>query len=1068
MQAPQDSSPKNSGPLFRFLLLKPIFASLLAVSLVLMGVLGYLSMAREDTPDLEIPQALVSVEWPGAAPELVEKEITRELEKKIRSLRGLKRYSSGSTDSLALVSVEFRAEAPLQASMQLLRAKVAEAEAEFPKAAKKPKIEQLSVSDTPIVTFMLTGDVGDALLGATAREAQKRLENIQGVRKVELAGALKEAIRVQLLPERLKAAQLPPTAALRAIKGANEDVPLGSFENEQLGFKLHLAGKQHSLEGLWRLPVARFGEGRVVRLAEVARVTRDLEAEHVRSFLSWEGGPYRKGVAISVNKIPGQDSVKLIAETKEVLRQMQAEPDWPHGLDLRVVADQSEIIKNSLDTVFENGWQAMLAVFVILLLLLTWREALVAGLSIPLTFMGAFGLLYLMGHTLNTIVIIGMVLALGLLVDVFILVMEGMHEAMYVHGQSFAQAARSTVKSYAMPAFAGQLTTILAMAPLFAIGGVDGKFIRLIPLTAVICLVLSFVIAFLVDIPLSRFVLPKRGPKSGTAKKTLADRVTEKASARLRDWLERGILASKGRSLLVCLAVLALLVLSGLGAGLLPSELYPKADGRNLAVSIELMPEDTLERSQLVADRVGEILQGKKYFSAVTKYVGQTSPYAQAAISDLLGVTHAPYLVGFTCLFTPLEERERLAYEYLPELRAELDQVVAGVPGARLLLTPELGGASPEDPVQIDIAGQDLDILRVLANQVRELLAEAPGAADIRDNLGAPAMRIRLQPRREALDFYGLSEEELAAQLRLFMTTEEVGKFAEPGEDLDILLGTRWPSREGGLGGPKTFEEISTIAVTSTPLDSPLSQGEGRQLPVMAVVHGDVDDAPLVVTRKEGRRTITVKAKTEGRTAQQVLDHVLPELKQASLQWPRGYSWSVSGEAESSAETYGAVNKVFVLALFMVFAVLALLFGTYRQPLIIMFTVPFAFIGVFGGFFLAGISFSFPAMVGIISLVGIVVNDAIVMLETMNQHYRSGLPLRQAAARGASDRLRPIISTTLTTTVGLVPLALSDPMWMPLCSAVIFGLLAATGIALVVIPCMYLLLPPPAREEAGE
>jgi multidrug efflux pump subunit AcrB len=1031
---------------FRFLFLKPIFGILFTATLVMLGLVGQGAMIKEDSPDLAIPQAIVSTEWPGASPELVEKEVTEELEKKLRSLKGLKRYRSGSFASWSVISVEFDAGAPLDESMQSLRSKVEEAVAEFPQGVKKPKTEQVSITDIPIVTFMLHGDVGAALLGATARDLQKRLETIKGVRKVELAGALKEAVRVQLLPERLKALGLPPTLVAQAIREANHDVPLGAFENEDFGFSIEFSGRHQSIEGLRRLPVARIDQGRVVRLDELARVTADLEAERTRTSMSWQGGEFHSGVAISVSKSGGQDSIAIITAAKEMVREAQSRAEWPHGLESSVVADQSEIIEANLSSVFQNGWQAMLAVFVILLILLTWREALVAGLSIPLTFLGAIGVLYLMGYTLNTVVIIGMVLALGLLVDVFILVMEGMHEGLYVKGQSFDQAAAGTVKSYAMPALAGQLTTILAMAPLFAIGGVDGKFIRLIPVTAVTCLVLSFCIAFMVNIPLSRFIF---GKSTKGVRKTAVDRVTERASASLAAWLQRTVLASRLRSVLVCLSVLALLVLSVHAAGYLPSELYPKADGRNLAVSIELMPEDTLERSQAVADAVGRVLRDKPYFTAVTQYVGQISPYAQSAISDLLGVSKAPYLVGFTCLFTPKDQRDKAAFEYLPELRAELEEALARTPGARLLLTPELGGASPEDPIQIEVLGRDLDVLRSLAAEVRAMLAEVPGATDLRDNLGPPAMKVRLEPRAEALDFYGLSQQELAAQLRLYMEADPVARFAKPGEDLDIFLGVRWHSREGELGGPTTFEELTSITV-ATP--------KAELMPVLALTTPRADATPLVVTRKDGSRAVTVKAKTENRTAQEILDELLPRLEQAAQAWPEGYSFDLSGEAESSAETYGSVAQVFLIALFLVFAVMALLFSSFSQPFIIMFTVPFAFIGTFGGFFLAGIPISFPAMVGVIALVGIVVNDAIVMVETMNAHRATGMPLRDAAARGASDRLRPIISTTLTTTVGLVPLALSDPLWMPLCSAIIFGLLAATVIALVVIPSMYLLL----------
>jgi multidrug efflux pump subunit AcrB len=219
-----------------------------------------------------------------------------------------------------------------------------------------------------------------------------------------------------------------------------------------------------------------------------------------------------------------------------------------------------------------------------------------------------------------------------------------------------------------------------------------------------------------------------------------------------------------------------------------------------------------------------------------------------------------------------------------------------------------------------------------------------------------------------------------------------------------------------------------------------------------------MDQGSLAIAHRNGRRAVTVMSQVTGRTADTVLQEFLPMLDEMQQTWPDGYSYQLGGEAEDMEETFGSSGKAMVIAFLLVFGILALLFDSFRQPMIIMFSVPFALIGVFVGFFLAWVPMSFVAFIGIISLVGIAVNDAIVLIETMNIHRRNGLPVKEAAARGAGDRLRPIISTTLTTTVGLTPLALSNPMWMPLCAAIIFGLLASTLICLFVIPCLYLLL----------
>ncbi|MDZ7699765.1 MAG: efflux RND transporter permease subunit [Deltaproteobacteria bacterium] len=756
---------------------------------------------------------------------------------------------------------------------------------------------------------------------------------------------------------------------------------------------------------------------------------------------------YKRSVDLSVLKVPGVDTLKTIEGVKAILDAESRKPDLPYGIKYRITSDQSDFIWEKLRAVFNNGWQAMLCVFIVLFFMLSWREALIAGLSIPITFLGALLLIYALGYSLNELVIIGMVIALGLLVDVFILMMEGMHEGIFEKGFTFAQSALRTVRMYALPAFAGQATTVLAMAPLFGIGGIDGKFIRIIPVTAICCLGLSFVIALFVDVPLSRAVFSN--VKKGF-KKTRVDRLTQTVTHRLSNWSLRIIVRNRWTALAVTVTALFLFVLSLMGSGLLPRLLYPKADGRNLGVTVELPPGTTLATSQKAADEMGKILRHKPYLESVVKFVGQKSPLARNSIGESLTPYEDSHYVGFSCIFTELDKRDKMAFEYLEDLRRDLEAGLVSYPGSLLVLTPQTGGSTTEDPIQVEITGDDMEMLRNISLQVQAALRDIPGASDIRDNLGPPRLDLKLQPNREALDFYNISQEDLAYQVRFAMTDEKIGKFPLPGtaDDLDIRLGMAWPSRQGAPGGPTNLEELSMIRPF---------RPDGRTVSGLAVVDPIIGEAPICITHKGGQRAVTVLAKTQGRTVTDILNDLDPVLKKIKAKWPAGTNYHFGGEAEASAETYASAGKMFIMAIFLVFALLAIQFGSFTQPFIIMITLPLAMIGTFGGFFLAWIPFSFPAMIGIISLVGIVVNDAIVMIETMNMHRRDGKSVRESAAHGAADRLRPIVSTTVTTVAGLIPLSLSNPMWMPLCNAIIFGLISATFISQLVVPCLYLL-----------
>lgn len=1046
------------SPTFGFFFTKTIFSLLLLALLCISGWLAYRALIKESDPDLKIPMALVMTSWPGAAPEQVEKQITTPIEKQIKSLKGLKRYRSGSSNSVSSIIVEFRAEASIEESMQLLRNQVAGAESLLPKAAKKPHIEPISVSDTPVVSFMLFGDHDAALLDREARRLETSLEKIPGMKKVDVWGNTNEIVSIRLIPSRLTDLGISPIAVKEKIHAANVDMPWGRFENERFTATMKFTGMFRDLDELKRLPITRLQYGRLVRLEEIAQVRREMAKVQTQASVSVGGDDFQECVTLEIYRLPGQDTIELIERARTLMETETAKPGWPKTLQYKVISDESELIWENLTNVFNNGWQAMLAVFVVLLCMLSWREALIAGLSIPVTFLGVLAILWGFGYTLNQLVIIGMVLALGLLVDDFILVMEGMHDGLS-SGKSLPEAQRFTISTYAIPSFSGSVTTVLALLPLLLIGGIEGKFIRVIPVTTALCLTMSYLVSIFLDVPLSRFVL--KASASHQKKLSKVDLLTERVSGRLCQGLTRYTVRSKAVALLWVAAFMGLFLLTLAAFSELPVEMYPKEDGRKLGITVELPPDSRLEQSQVVAEAVGEVLRKKPYFEHVTKYVGMKSPMVLNSAIEFLAESQASNFSGFSCMFTPKNQRDRLAYQYLGELRAELNETIARFPGAVVTFSPELGGSSAEDPIQVEVTGDNMETLRHISAQIREALGKTAGARDVRDTLGPTRTDVSFEPLREALDFYQISEADLALQIRLAMTSEKVGRFLQTGtqDDLNIYLGMIWKSRQGKLGGPKAWEELELLnVITET----------GERVLAGSILQPHITQEALSLTHKDGRRSVTVLAKVFSRTAGEVLQDFRPALDAMKAGWPEGYGYAFAGEAEQSGDTFSKSGIALLVAVCLVFSVLALLFDSFTQPFIIMLSVPLGLIGTFSGFYLAHIPISFPAMIGIISLVGIAVNDAIVMIETMNIHRKQGRTVQDAAARGAADRLRPILSTSITTIVGLIPLALSSPAWMPLCNAIIFGLIASTLVSLFVIPALFVLLTPETRRQEAE
>ena len=1055
-------------PWMDFFFTRQVFAILLCFLLLMGGLMGYFSMVKEGDPDIRIARAMITTPWPGTDAETIENQVTDQIEEEIKSLQGLDDFTSATFNSFSIINVAFKAEAPVSESIQLLRGKVEDAEPEMPSESsgrEQPEFEQLSEQDTPVLTLALAGEGLDAeILSQAAEDLQTRLESVSNVREVNLAGQREQVIHVQMMPSRLTALGIANTQVRDAIQSSNIDTSWDLVRDDDIGAQVRLYGRFRTLEDLADTPVARLDDARLVRLAEVANVYQGLERETNRAALSWQGSEFSPAINLEVVKVAGSDTIQVIDTVLAAMELARQDPEiWPHGMDYRIITNDADLIQDDLNGLGVNVLQASICVFAILFVALTWREALIAGLAIPLTFAGAIFVLWMLGYTLNTMVMVGMILSLGLLVDVFILMLEGIHEGIFVQGLSFPKAAIKTVRTYAGPSFAGQLTTILAMAPLMAIAGTMGKFIRLVPISAITCLVMSYAIALLIVIPLSKFLLGNVHAEGHA--KTFMDQLTEVVAAKFARWSLRNTVASRRVARLWTLGPMALFVCALILFTQLTVSLFPDIDSRKLSINVELPPAATLNRSQEVADRMGDILQnysdpnGDRVFESVVKLVGQRSNLVG---SSELKPSNADYFVGLSAMFSERSQRAQDSFEYIHGLRQTLNEtVVQDYPGAVMAMQFE------EDPIQIELYGEDLQILREISSDVQQALREIPGTMDVRDDLGNLREDRKLVPKREALDFYEISQEDLGQQGRFLMIDSSVGDFAVGSgeEDLEIRLSTQWPSQQGAVGGPSQLDEFATARFI-TP--------SGEVLPAGALLEPVLGATPLSITHRNTERSVTVLAKNiPGETYfdSEILTQLRPKLdamqydptlsdEENAERWPRGYTYRFGGDSDTTGETFSSAGQMLVVAVFLVFAVLVLQFGSYTQPIIIMLTIPFALIGSLFGFFLIGLPFSFPAMIGVIALTGIVVNDAIVMVETMNERRRQGLDVRHAAAFGASDRLRPILTTSITTIVGLIPLALSNARWFPLCMMMILGLMSATLIALLVVPGLYLQLTP--------
>jgi multidrug efflux pump subunit AcrB len=379
--------------LYRFFFIQTTFSPLSSIFILIIGIIAYQSIIKEFTPELEIPQALITVELLGASPNFIEKEITLKIEQKIKSLPGLKRYRSGSMDSISIISVEFDVETKMKDSMRILRDKVREVESVLPKKAKKPVIEQILVADFPVIAFLLYSKLDQSKLHKQAYYIMEKLQKLDGVRRVDIDGDRKEIIEVKLNPELLRSLNISTSHVVERIKEENLDMPWGKFYNDDFKLNFKLQGKLQSLDEFKNLPIKRFENGQLIRLKEIADVKKTLDTEKTKAYFSRHGIEYQKSVALLLYKLPGIDSIDLVEKAKALMKKNKSSDDWPDTIDYEVMLDESILIKHNLKTIFNNIWQAMLAVSFVLFIMLAWREAIIASFSIPLTFLGLISIL---------------------------------------------------------------------------------------------------------------------------------------------------------------------------------------------------------------------------------------------------------------------------------------------------------------------------------------------------------------------------------------------------------------------------------------------------------------------------------------------------------------------------------------------------------------------------------------------------------------------------------------------------------------------------------------------------
>jgi len=1058
---------------------KSISVVVLGMLILVFGSYCYSVLPRESEPDITIPNVFVSTDYRGVSPTDMETAVTIEIEKKLKGLDGLKKIQSVSGEGISSINIEFVTGTDIDQALQDVKDKVDEALGELPGDLEDdPQVFEVNFSELPIVVFSLSGTCGLPCLKEIADDLEDAIEAIPGVLEVDVTGGLEREIRVEVFPEKLSYYGLSIAALQQVVVSENRNTSGGAIRLGDGRFQLRVPGEFVTPAEIYTLVVGTHNN-QPVYLKDVAQVVDGFKEETSRSRLDG-----REAVNIAVKKRSGENIVAISEEVDRLIDKDRT--TWPRSTEITKIMDKARDIELMVADLENNILSGLVLVVVVIFFALGLRNALLVSMAIPFSMLLSFTVLYLLGITLNMVVLFSLTLALGMLVDNAIVIVENIYRFME-QGASRIEAAMKATSEVAYPVIGATLTTLAAFSPMLFWPGIMGEFMSYLPLTLIITLSSSLFVAMVINPALaSLFMKVKARPAGPETDRSLAEvaaaveQPVEVKGAILRNYTKVLDFALK-RPFFIILSGFVILLLMGQGWLLVigiekPVEFFPDIEPKGMYVNVNV-PEgadlDYIDRimqriEMAVADngRSGnyqEALQTKEHTTAFGETFQSPSDlgnikniYMKGVVSAAGGTAfdpNAPNHVGVR--FLDIEDRKRSTHATVDEIRER----VADIVGGKITIAMEEEGPPTGAPINIEISGDNFAVLGRLAREVKNIIAQVPHVKDVRDDFveGTPSVRVLVDRQKAAI--FGLTTDTIGFALKTAYNGLDVSSFREGDEDYDITVQLRETDR-------RQLDVLRELLLP-TPV--------GELVPLTTLARIDYAGSIGDITRINNERVVTVKAsvdetKVPGPVARAQCEEILQEFP-----LPPGYGLKFTGEFEFQQESEDFLQKAFLVALLLIFLLLVSQFNSVIQPFIIMTSVILSLGGAFLGLMLYRQPFGIIMTgVGVISLAGVVVNNAIVLIDYTNQLRRRGLALREAVIAAGATRLRPVILTAVTTILGLVPMVTgvsfdfhkfaiswvseSSQWWRSMAVVVIFGLMVATFLTLVVVPALYYLL----------
>ena len=993
------------------------FTTVLFLLLVMLGVVSFFTMPRSEDPQFDFSAAVIKVVSPGTIPMDMEKLVVDPIEEALNELEDIKNVKTNVEDGLSVIRIEFLYGTDPDEKYDEVVASIARIRSDLPASIVALKIDKISPADVSILQLALVSEQASyAELKRHAEALEQRLERASGVKRVDVEALPQLEVQIKVDQRQVNALGISLDEVFAAVQSAAQNLPGGHANGGDRRFTVRTSGDYQSLQQI-EDTVIRGSQGKFIYLRDIAQISHGETIPTYRAKLNGE-----KAVFISVVQRKGSQIFNVMENIQAQIDKYQ--PRIPSEIKLLTVMDQSVSVERQISGFFDSLNMGLILVAVLSIIVLGFKPSLVVVSAVPLSIFIAIGWVDLTGFGLQQMSIVGLVIALGLLVDNAIVVVENVSRHLR-DGDTPTEAAVKGNSQVAWAVASGTLTTVLSFLPMLIMQNGSGTFMRAMPVTVVVTLFASLLIALTLT-PLLASKLGDSAKKTTRAQKKL-EAIADSRYSKVLMWALDRPTHIIGISVLMLVGSLALFPFIGVS-------LFPKAEKPMILVNIDMPEGSTFARTQDIADEVSKRVRQHDLVIDVAQNVGRGNPRIYYNIMP------TRQTVNFAQLFVTLDDFKLSAVEPLVE---RIRHQVSDIAGAKITVKEFMQGPPLVAPISIRIVGEELNSIQRVALDVEKLIESTPGTISIDNPVGNFKVDLKVNINRDKAAMLGVSLQQIDRTVRTALVGTNMGSFRDDeGEEFPLVL------RLSQYEQPQveTFEDIKVLS------------NSGQLIPLLQIADLNMETSIARFQHYDLERMARITSDVmPGFTAEDVTNDIVAKLN--AYDFPEGVHYAIGGEQENRKEAFGGMAKTVLLAVFGIFAVLVLQFRSFVQPLIVFAAIPFALIGAFIALFISGYTFSFTAFIGLTSLVGIVVNNSIILVDYANQMRRDGMEKMDAIMASAKTRFVPIVLTTLTTVGGLLPLTLSgSSMWSPMGWAIIGGLLVSTLLTLIVVPVLYKVL----------